>query len=126
MPRMNLASEHFDAKLLAECRRSVERHEYIKSPTSSQLLQQVAGSNATENDYLYGGFGSSVGIRAALHSLGKSIYESEAILDFGCGPARIIRWFRDVSTRARLFGCDLNAPAIEWCKDGSHSSMKSA
>jgi SAM-dependent methyltransferase len=105
-----------NSSLLKECLQSVQAHAALRNPLNKQLLQQVAGAGANENDYLYGGFGSSVGLRAALHSIGTSLYDCKDILDFGCGPGRILRWFGDVSPFATLHGCDLNAPAVEWCK----------
>jgi SAM-dependent methyltransferase len=105
-----------NSSLLRECLQSVRAHAALRNPLNKQLLQQVAGAGANENDYLYGGFGSSVGVRAALHSIGTSLYDCKQILDFGCGPARLLRWFGDVSPFATLHGCDLNAPAVEWCR----------
>ena len=113
---MHSMTNYQDDRLLKECLNSVREHQTLPSPANTQLLQQVAGANATENDYMYGGFGSSVGIRAALHSIGTTLYECTRILDFGCGPARIIRWFKDASPHAKLYGCDINPPAIDWCK----------
>jgi SAM-dependent methyltransferase len=102
--------------LLDECLKAIEAHSSLKNPINQQLLQQVAGPDATVQDYLYGGFGTSVGLRAALHSVGIRLYDCERVLDFGCGPARIIRWFADAREKVRLYGCDINPAAIEWCQ----------
>lgn len=38
------------------------------------------------------------------------------ILDWGCGPARIIRWLKTESNEWVLSGCDYNKETIKWCK----------
>jgi hypothetical protein len=93
-----------NSSLLKECLQSVQAHAALRNPLNKQLLQQVAGVGANENDYLYGGFGSFDGLRAALHSIGTSLYDCKKILDFGCGPGPILRWFGDVSPFASLRG----------------------
>jgi SAM-dependent methyltransferase len=100
----------------AECKTAIQRHSSSLTPHDRALLQQVVGLGGTEEGFLYGGFTGSVGIRAALRTLGKSVYDFESILDFGCGSGRIVRWFGDVTPRSRLFGCDINSEAIQWCK----------
>jgi SAM-dependent methyltransferase len=100
-----------------ECLSSVEGHMPLAIPRGRQLLEQVAGADATDNDYLYGGFGSAIGIRAALRSIGMNLAACEHILDFGCGPARILRWLRGKDTAKAAFqACDINSAAIEWCR----------
>jgi len=39
------------------------------------------------------------------------------ILDWGCGPARIIRHFPSLFPQATLFGSDYNAEYVQWCQD---------
>jgi hypothetical protein len=68
-----------------ECLASIEDQISITVPTDRLLVQQVAGPNATDNDYRYGGFGNAVGIRSALHSIGMKLADYGRILDFGCG-----------------------------------------
>lgn len=38
------------------------------------------------------------------------------VLDFGCGPARVTRVFRDMYPGVALFGCDIDPEAIAWCE----------
>jgi len=43
-------------------------------------------------------------------------YEGKRLLDFGCGAGRTMRHFLDVADRAEVWGCDIDAPSIEWLK----------
>jgi SAM-dependent methyltransferase len=61
-----------------------------------------------------------MGIRAVLRLLGKRIADFDRILDFGCGSARVLRWFQDVQKKTELYGCDLNPDAIDWSKKNIH------
>jgi SAM-dependent methyltransferase len=54
-----------------------------------------------------------------LASLGASPKEFRAILDFGCGPGRVIRQFyrlHDLIPNARIYGTDINPDCIDWCR----------
>jgi len=50
----------------------------------------------------------------ALSRIGKQLSDFESILDFGCGPGRILRHLAVAAPQARLHGTDIEAPAIEW------------
>ena len=86
------------------------------APRESSLLQQVVGAGGTPEGYLYGGFTTSVGLRGILMLIGRNITEFSKILDFGCGSARVVRWFRDLLPAA-LHGTDISEEAIQWSKE---------
>jgi len=39
------------------------------------------------------------------------------ILDWGCGPARVVRHLPDFLQRSAFYGADYNEKSIEWCKE---------
>lgn len=44
-------------------------------------------------------------------------FEGKNILDWGCGPARILRHVPEITkNKATYFGTDYNAASIEWCQ----------
>jgi SAM-dependent methyltransferase len=47
---------------------------------------------------------------------GCRLPESPAILDFGCGPGRILSRLARREPAWRFFGCDIDHEAIEWAK----------
>lgn len=100
-----------------ECLRAVAAHTSRSCPSDGKLLQQIlgSGSDANETGYFYSGLTLSMGIRSALRAVGKQVGDFDRLLDFGCGSARVLRWFQDVLPQTELHGCDVNREAIDWC-----------
>jgi SAM-dependent methyltransferase len=55
---------------------------------------------------------------AGLQRIGRSPDSFEAVLDFGCGCGRVLRWLKPEFTSARMFGTDIDRAAVAWC--GEH------
>jgi SAM-dependent methyltransferase len=53
-------------------------------------------------------------IIAACKAGGVSAESTAAVLDFGCGPGRVLRYL--ASTSWVLYGCDLDESAIDWSR----------
>jgi SAM-dependent methyltransferase len=83
---------------------------------SEELMHRVAG-DADGARFLESGKRSARQIEQALAATGRSLAEFEAILDWGCGCGRIMRWFDDLAGNARLFGVDIDERSIAWCRD---------
>src|SRR5262245_53064745 len=75
-------------------------------PSSGDLLRQVVVDPAAIGNFLYGGYMVSEGLRRALDLIGRPLDTFERVLDFGCGSARVLRWFRDLSQTCRFSGTD--------------------
>jgi SAM-dependent methyltransferase len=41
-------------------------------------------------------------------------FEGKKVLDFGCGAGRVLVHFLDEAASCELWGCDVDAPSIEW------------
>src|SRR5262249_36022192 len=54
-------------------------------------------------------------IVAALECVGRAPESFEAVLDFGCGCGRVLRWLMPRFGSARLFGSDIDRQALAWC-----------
>jgi SAM-dependent methyltransferase len=85
-------------------------------PASHDLLRQVIVDQGTVENFLYGGYVVSEGIRRVLELIGRPLEGFQRVLDFGCGSARVLRWFQDCSQAAQFSGSDINEEAIEWCR----------
>jgi len=77
-------------------------------------LQKHIGS--TGRAFILGGFDIAQEAAKLLEDhAGRTLDSFKAILDFGCGSGRVTRFFKPAAPGARLFGCDIDRPAIEWC-----------
>jgi cyclopropane fatty-acyl-phospholipid synthase-like methyltransferase len=59
---------------------------------------------------------ASGNIQAVLEQLGHTVSEFRNILDFGCGCGRILMWLMECFPDVHWFGTDVDAEAIEWCR----------
>lgn len=55
-------------------------------------------------------------LAASLAQLGVDFQQPIAVLDFGCGCGRVLVPLRRVMPAARLFGVDIDAEAVGWCR----------
>lgn len=79
----------------------------------AHLLMTVAGS-AEISVFLDGEQLAAGSIREILHRNGIEIRDLQAILDFGCGCGRVLRFWKDLAD-AELHGTDYNAELAAWC-----------
>lgn len=54
---------------------------------------------------------------------GFSLVPGNRVLDFGCGPGRLIRHLGNLSTTCEIWGVDIDASSIYWCKQHLDSSF---
>lgn len=64
-------------------------------------------------DYLHSGSLSAEAIRSVVARAADEPNRPLRVLDFGCGPVRVLRHLRGISWD--LHGCDTDAAAIAWC-----------
>ena len=50
------------------------------------------------------------------HLLKHIELKNKMILDWGCGPARIVRHLPDMLNECEIYGSDYNGKSIKWCK----------
>jgi len=66
--------------------------------------------------FLEAGKGCSQDIIESLFTVQTDINSFRNILDFGCGCGRTIIWFADKANQVQFHGTDVDADAIEWCR----------
>jgi glutamate-1-semialdehyde aminotransferase/SAM-dependent methyltransferase len=87
----------------------------LPMPSNAQI-KRVIGTPDPFN-YLVGGATTYKRLEAYLQSsLSKTFEDFHDILDFGCGSGRIARHFR-LATQSRLWGVDIDADGIAWCRE---------
>ena len=77
---------------------------------------QVRVTGAAAGGYHDAGRKVAGQIAGILRSAGHPLEEAKSILDFGCGPGRVIASIADLNPTARLFGSDIDAEAIAWAQ----------
>ena len=81
-----------------------------------ELRALVVGEGKGDiSSYFAAGQRCGVSIGQMLKTQGLDIDDFEAVLDFGCGCARVLRRFRGLK-KAKLYGTDINREQIEWCR----------
>lgn len=99
-----------------------EPHTDLPYP-GEELVYRVTGttdvSPAVRREWFFESGRRSVGaIRAALAVVSRELGSFERVLDFGCGPGRILLWLRDVAEGGTvLHGTDIDARAIGWARE---------
>jgi len=51
-----------------------------------------------------------------LKDSGSPLARGQTILDFGCGSGRLIRWLCDIAEGSEIWGVDIRAEHLLWCK----------
>ncbi len=72
--------------------------------------------------WLHGGYIAMRHFDHVLRAAGCTLPQGAVILDFGCGSARVTRFMSELAPDAQLFGCDIDAAAIDWNVRNLHSS----
>ena len=96
-------------------RRRIRRTGFTHLPPAT-LRYRVHG-DLDLNSFLQSGRHCSDDVRSALASLGKDLGSFREVLDFGCGCGRTIIWFSEAAKSVRFSGTDIDAAAIEWCRE---------
>jgi ubiquinone/menaquinone biosynthesis C-methylase UbiE len=68
-------------------------------------------------DYLESGRCDVAKMREILHQAGFPIERTERVLEFGCAAGRMIRWLDDIAPSREIWGVDIWASAMLWCKE---------
>lgn len=82
-----------------------------------QIRRRSQGSNPDPQVFLNIGKRCRDDIGQALASVGKTWGDFQSVLDFGCGCGRVLVWMAEIAAPWALHGTDVDAGAIEWCRD---------
>ena len=82
----------------------------------AELRYRVSSSPDAEN-FVTIGRTCANDIGAALRKVGYDLTTFTRILDFGCGCGRTLVHLKELAPQAQFDGTDIDAGAIEWCKN---------
>lgn len=80
-------------------------------PLPPPRLRVTVAGTADPEWFLTGGRAAAEAIRDALPEPMESL---DAVLDFGCGCGRVVRWWQHLP--GEVHGTDYNAGLVEWCR----------
>jgi len=73
--------------------------------------------SATRTNYERNGLRAREDIVALLP--GDWEWEGKRLLDFGCGPGRVLRQLLHEGEQGELHGCDIHGPGIAWLRENA-------
>lgn len=80
----------------------------------ARLIYRVAGTPEVRW-FLQGGALAAQSIRGVLQKAGVGMESLSALLDFGCGCGRVIRYWSGLPGAVQ--GCDLRGELVHWCQE---------
>lgn len=83
-------------------------------PPRNQWISEKYGK--TPQEYLASGKRDLQDMEDVLAQAGFSLADLGNILDFGCGDGRVIRWLERLAGTREVWGVDIHAGRILWCK----------
>jgi ubiquinone/menaquinone biosynthesis C-methylase UbiE len=70
----------------------------------------------TSDEYLKWGQKDTGTMLEVLDKAGRALQAGHRVLDFGCSGGRMIRWLKEYSAGCEIWGTDISAAHILWCK----------
>jgi len=86
-------------------------------PIPPEALRHRVGGISPPNVFLAIGQRCRDDIEAALATINVDLRACKRILDFGCGCGRTLRWCGDLALTSELYGTDVDAECVAWCKE---------
>jgi len=83
--------------------------------SEEKLEQEFHPKSARVQKYFIGGYHTFLSWFGLLEKHGFNVRTMGAVLDMGCGTARLLRHLR-CAQGVRLVGCDVNEQCVNWCK----------
>jgi ubiquinone/menaquinone biosynthesis C-methylase UbiE len=77
---------------------------------------QLWGGFGKKDRYLFHGKRDIDTILSKLKESGRSLENGSRIVDLGCSAGRMIRWLKGLAATCEIWGLDISAEHIIWCK----------
>lgn len=102
-------------RYLAARARAGEHMEHQGIPVPPPKLRVLVAGTADLDWFIHSGGAQVAYLRTLVEQAGRPAEHSDAILDFGCGCGRMLRWWSDLAPGV-VHGCDYNHDLIAWCE----------
>lgn len=87
------------------------------APLPPEELRATVCGGIERRGHLYTGFEDFRAVAEIYECYAqRGVDRIDAVLDFGCGCGRVLRWFRQAVPDCRRVGADVRAAAIAWCR----------
>jgi SAM-dependent methyltransferase len=103
-------------RLRCWCLDRLEKHDLGDVALPPAMLRFRVCENPDARLFLDSGRKISRDIQAALASIGRPFAGFHSVLDFGCGCGRTLIWMAREHPGQALYGADVDALAIDWCR----------
>jgi SAM-dependent methyltransferase len=80
-------------------------------------LRWRVGAGHDPGEFVDSGRNTSEALQHALRDFGRGLDGFETVLDFGCGPGRVLRDLTEAQPGPAYYGCDIDPQAIRWASD---------
>jgi SAM-dependent methyltransferase len=90
-------------------------HEHLYPLPDRFLRDRIVGEGVSDEDFHRGGLVDWRQLERGLRNGGYDFERPGSVLDFGCGCARILRFFGVYANTTTFYGADVDAEAIAWC-----------
>jgi ubiquinone/menaquinone biosynthesis C-methylase UbiE len=85
-------------------------------PVPPPMLRYRVHGRLKADGYLEVGRQCADDIKSLVRMTGRELFDFNQVLDFGCGNGRVIRYFNDKPETCRLYGTDIDAESVNWCR----------
>ena len=89
--------------------------ELMPDPGGDLISRAVGGADRTW--FYWTGRESVRELERTLGIAGRAMKSFHSILDFGCGCGRMLLWMEELARTGVLHGTDIDAGAIDWCRE---------
>ena len=90
-------------------------------PPPERWMTEKHGNTAEA--YLASGRHDVDEMRGILSQAGVALESLGNILEFGCGDGRMIRWLEDLAQSREIWGADIDASRVFWCKQNLNPAL---
>jgi SAM-dependent methyltransferase len=95
-------------------RRTLELADPVRGSTAPPRRLRARAGASGAYAFTEGGRQAAAELAGLVRAAGRDPAQLRSVLDFGCGPGRVLPHFAALAPEAACVGCDVDAAAIDW------------